>query len=63
MISSDNLIYLNAIFLPGLAPENEDRDAWEEAPDEATEESGLVEIIGIPADQAGITKGTAAAYK
>ena len=52
---------LDAVAFPGLAPQQEDGDAREEAGEQAAQEPALLQVLGVPVDQARGAKRAAAA--
>ena len=61
--NQENGTDLDSIPLPGLRPEEEERDAGENAGEEAAEQTRLAEVLGVPVDQAGRAAGAAKAWK
>ena len=54
---------LDSVSLPGLGPEEEERDAGKDAGEQAAEQAGLAQVLGVPVDQAGGAAGAAQAWK
>ena len=48
--------YLDVVLLPGLVPQDEGRDAGQPAAEETTENSILIETLGILVSLAGETE-------
>ena len=53
--------YLDAITFSGLASEEEDGHAREEAGDEAAQEAALAQVLGVAVHQAGCAESSTAA--
>ena len=49
------MTHLNVISLPGLTPEHQSWNTGEETSEDTTEDSGLVEALCVPVDEAWLT--------